>query len=106
VLLQTLIVKGVFEPADMATVAPEGSGLVSCCPGLQSLSLGGLHFSYTLLAPLTGLNALQELNLWPGGRMSEGLEVLSELTGGYYLSFFVCYLLTYLLLAPSHLLVC
>jgi hypothetical protein len=82
--LQTLVIQGVLEPADAAAIAPEGSRLVSCCPGLQSLSLQGLQFTHVLLAPLTGLSSLQELNLphyWPRGEKSEGLEVLTQLTG-------------------------
>jgi hypothetical protein len=61
--------------------APEGSRLVSCCPGLQSLYMQGLLYSSQLLADLPKLSGLQQLTLWPCNRSSEGLEVVCQLTG-------------------------
>ena len=62
--------------------ALEGSRLVSCCPGLQSLNMLRFRYSALLLAPLTGLRGLQDLRLGqaPYGS-SEGLEVVCQLTG-------------------------
>jgi hypothetical protein len=42
---------------------PDGSRLVSCCPGLQSLDMQGLQHNAELLAPLQGLSALTTLRL-------------------------------------------
>jgi hypothetical protein len=43
--------------------APEGSLLVNCCTGLQSLDLQKLRYSAKLLAPLAGLSVLTALRL-------------------------------------------
>jgi hypothetical protein len=43
--------------------APEGSRLVSCCPGLQSLEMRRLQHSAEQLAPLKGLSRLRRLQL-------------------------------------------
>jgi hypothetical protein len=64
-----------------AAAAPEGSPLVSCCPGLLSLQLLDLHCSAELLAPLQGLSSLHELTLCPDGQWEQGLEVVSQLSG-------------------------
>jgi hypothetical protein len=67
--------------ADAPAVAPEGSRLVSCCPGLQSLHVCGLQYNTELLAPLTGLGSLTELSMCPAGESTEGLELVCQLTG-------------------------
>jgi hypothetical protein len=64
-----------------AAAVPEGSRLVSCCPGLQSLQLQYLQCSAELLAPLRGLSSLSELTLCPDGQSEQGLEVVCQLTG-------------------------
>jgi Leucine-rich repeat (LRR) protein len=61
--------------------APEGSRLVSFCPGLLSLNLQQLQYSSDLLAPLTGLGSLLQLSLLPSNDTAEGLEVVCELAG-------------------------
>jgi hypothetical protein len=61
--------------------APEGTRLVSCCPGLQMLRMEDLQYTTELLAPLTGLSSLQELALEPAIGWSGGLEVVCQLTG-------------------------
>ena len=61
--------------------APEGSSLVSCCPALQTLRMQHLQCSAELLAPLSGLSGLHELQLHPAGGSADGLEVLCRLTG-------------------------
>ena len=43
--------------------APQGSRLVSCCPGLQSLNVRGLQCSAELLSALRGLHGLTQLQL-------------------------------------------
>ena len=67
-----------------AAAAREGSRLVSCCPGLQSLwipcSAQGLQYSSGLLAPLAGLSGLHELMLDPRGGSTEGLDEVCLLT--------------------------
>jgi hypothetical protein len=45
--------------------APEGSRLVSCCPGLQWLNMQDLHYSAGLLASLQGLTGLHTLIVRP-----------------------------------------
>jgi hypothetical protein len=55
--LQQLNVTHVGHKGEHAP-APEGSRLVSCCPGLRSLLLSGLSCSAALLEPLTGLSSL------------------------------------------------
>jgi hypothetical protein len=51
--------------------APEGTRLVSCCPGLQSLNIEGLQYSRGLLGSLQGLNRLRVLCLKPAPGSSE-----------------------------------
>jgi hypothetical protein len=57
---------------------PEGSRLVSCCPGLQTLDIEHLQYSSKLLAPLTGLSSLQHLSVAP---CDVSTEVVCQLTG-------------------------
>ena len=78
--LQVLEIGEMHTPEGPAA-APEGSRLVSCCPGLQTLSMQQLQYSSELLAPLTGLSSLQELSLEPKNSLGEGLEVVCQLTG-------------------------
>jgi hypothetical protein len=59
---------------------PEGSILVSCCPGLRSLRMPRYQFIAELLASLTGLSSLQELRLESCNR-SRGLAAVCQLTG-------------------------
>ena len=63
--------------------APEGSRLVSCCPGLQSLHMQGLGRKAQVLSPLSGLSGLSELSLCPaaGMRSAQGLGEVCQLTG-------------------------
>ena len=75
-------------PFDNA-LAPEGSRLVSCCPGLQVLRMPYLLYTAELLAPLTGLSSLTELVLRPGDspdrhtpeEEAQGLDMVCRLTG-------------------------
>jgi hypothetical protein len=60
--------------------AAEGSRLVSCCPGLQSLTMAGLQRSAELLAPLQGLSGLQALNLGAPACCSDALEGVRQLS--------------------------
>jgi hypothetical protein len=43
--------------------APEGSRLISCCPGLQSLDMRDVPYSAELLASLQGLSGLHTLSV-------------------------------------------
>jgi hypothetical protein len=51
--------------AEGPAIVPEGSRLVSCCPGLRSLCMIGLQCTLELLSPLQGLSGLTELQLYP-----------------------------------------
>ena len=77
--LRYLNVGDVSHPSGPAP-APEGSRLVSCCPGLQTLWMEGLQYSTGMLAPLTGLGGLERLNLDPMGGSTEGLNEVCQLT--------------------------
>jgi hypothetical protein len=50
-------------PGRSAAPAPEGSGLVSCCPGLRQLDMLNLQCRAQLLAPLQALSRLHTLRL-------------------------------------------
>lgn len=65
------------EPA----TAPEGTRLISCCPGLRSLHMNGLRVDAQLLAPLTGLSSLTNLGLAPPhGTEAPGLAAVCQMT--------------------------
>jgi hypothetical protein len=78
--LQKLNIAHVDHPGDGIPAAPEGSRLVSCCPGLQSLDMQGLQHSAGLFSALQGLSGLHRLCLQPWGS-SVGLEGVCQLTG-------------------------
>ena len=77
--LQALFISDVRVP-DGPAVAPDGSSLVSCCPGLQLLSMDGLQYHAELFAKLQGLSSLHELHLRPAGESPAGLELVGQLT--------------------------
>ena len=77
--LQELDISWVNYPDPAA--APEGSCLVSCCPGVRVLHMQELECSAELLTPLTGLIGLRELSWGSDRRASAGLEVVCQLTG-------------------------
>ena len=60
---------------------PEGSRLVSCCPGLQALNIVGPCYTAELLAALTGLSGLHTLHLHLCGPAEEGLQRVCQLEG-------------------------
>ena len=60
---------------------PQGSRLVSCCPGLRSLQMKGLQYSAELLAPLAELSSLRGLSLGHVCFETMGLDVVCQLTG-------------------------
>ena len=67
--------------------APEGSRLVSCCPGLQCLFMQAVQDSAGLLAALGGLSGLRTLH-WgdvhacmDADVAEEGLQLVCQLTG-------------------------
>jgi hypothetical protein len=59
--------------------APEGTRLVSCCPGLQYLDMRHLQYSADCLTPFQGLSGLHTLRLdsYVG---ADGLEAVTQLT--------------------------
>lgn len=65
--LQSLQLIGVKQLAGGAATAPDGSLLVSCCPGLQKLDMEGLQARAGVLSPLQGLSALHTLRLGVDG---------------------------------------
>jgi hypothetical protein len=88
--LKVLDISHVRHPTGAAP-APEGSRLVTCCPGLHALYMWGLQYSTELLAPLTGLSSLSKLMLHAAQQddgSSTGLEVVPQLTGLQHLWLF------------------
>jgi hypothetical protein len=80
--LRQLDISHVRQPPGDVAVAPEGSGLVSCCPGLQSLDLMSVRCGAKLLAPLQGLSGLTELSIDPFSSAEEDcLNSVCQLTG-------------------------
>ena len=63
--LRTLHLSEIRQPSGGKAPAPDGSLLVSCCPGLHRLRMGYLSYSAALLVPLQGLNRLHTLWLRP-----------------------------------------
>jgi hypothetical protein len=86
--LRALTVNGAGYSSGAAVVM-DGSQLVSCCAGLQSLKMEVVHHSAELLAPLTGLCSLSKLYFRPAGSSSEGLQLVCQLTGLRWLD--LCY---------------
>jgi hypothetical protein len=65
---------------ELATM-PEGSRLVSCCPSLQTLVLGGGQgLTAARLAPLQGLSGLHMLHIAGAGLRSDGWQAVCQLT--------------------------
>jgi hypothetical protein len=88
--LQSLNIAHVREHSEPATI-PEGSRLVSCCPRLQSLHLGGVQgLNAVWLAPLQGLSGLHMLRFAGPCLTSDGWQALCQLTGLRELD--MCYL--------------
>ena len=81
--LQSLDISGWMDGAgSLVLEAPEGSTLVSCCPGLRSLWMSHLKYSEGQVASLTGLSALQHLCLWPVNTPPfDGMGSVCQLTG-------------------------
>jgi hypothetical protein len=78
--LQFLDISCVKEPGYDPAPAPDGSRLVSCCPGLQRLDIRHLQCSAKRLASLTGLSRLHTLRLASRTQV-EGVEAVLQLTG-------------------------
>jgi hypothetical protein len=61
---------------------PDGSSLVSCCPGLQHLDMwGARQYGIELLAPLQGLSGLHTLRLNSDVPTDAELQAVCQLTG-------------------------
>ena len=81
--LRSLDISHVQHQDGTAAAAPEGSRLVSCCPGLQSINMQQLQYSEELLDSVQGLSGLHTLHLGMS-RHSEApvsLEGVRHLTG-------------------------
>jgi hypothetical protein len=78
--LQVLGIASVEHAELVSAIAPEGTRLVSCCPGLQSLNLIGLHYGRGLLAALQGLSSLTKLYVHAYDSSAE-LHHVCQLTG-------------------------
>jgi hypothetical protein len=81
--LTSLDLSSISKPSGRDATAPEGSLLVSCCPGLQSLDMQYLECHRHVLAPLRGLTGLHTLRLATdaAGEAAEGFEEVCQLTG-------------------------
>ena len=66
------------EVTGCPVTAADGSSLVSCCPGLQSLNMWRLACSAGLLGALQGLSSLSSLSLQPPAGSAEGWEEVVE----------------------------
>ena len=71
----------VKQPPGIPASAPDGSRLVSCCPGLQSLSFRGVEYSIELLATLQQLSGLHTLCLDVDEPVWERADAVGRLTG-------------------------
>jgi hypothetical protein len=76
--LRSLNVSKVKQPQGGASLAPEGTCLVGCCPGLRSLNMMQLQYSAERLAPLQNLSGLRKLKL--ASTQDEGFEAVCQLT--------------------------
>jgi hypothetical protein len=76
--IQSLDVSGVRLPDRSPAPTPEGSRLVSCCRGLQSLKMQHLQYSAELLASLQGLSGLHTLR-WDADPYSNAVGTLSTM---------------------------
>jgi hypothetical protein len=81
--LRSLDISHVQHPGWTMAAAPEGSRLVSCCPGLQSINMEGLQYSDELLHSLQALSGLHTLHLgmFRHCEASMGIECVCQLTG-------------------------
>jgi hypothetical protein len=79
--LRVLIVRQLEQAPGAWGTAPEGSRLVSCCPGLQSLVVPAVQHSVQLLVALQGLSGLHTLHWGDWVSAREGLEAVCQLTG-------------------------
>jgi hypothetical protein len=92
--LRSLVIMNIKLASGADATAPKASSLVSRCPRLQSLHIRNVCTSAELLAPLTGLSSLSDLELcagvtpdplnpdprWAPYAGLEGLEVVCQLT--------------------------
>jgi hypothetical protein len=65
---------------------PQGTSLVSCCPGLKSLYMANVPHSEAVLGPLTALSGLKWLKVDNSEATVEGMGALCQLTGLKFLS--------------------
>jgi hypothetical protein len=80
--LRQVDISHVTQPSGDFAVAPQGSSLVSCCPGLQSLELLSVQCGAELLVPLQGLSGLTAMSIDPFSSAGEDcLQSLCQLTG-------------------------
>lgn len=80
--LQHLDVSKVKQPGGAWATPPEGTCLVSCCPGLQSLELSFLRCSAEMLLSLQGLSGLHILALAASDPVAaEAFHAVCQLAG-------------------------
>jgi hypothetical protein len=86
--LTSLSISEVTQPSEDYAAAPEGSQLVSCCPGLQSLYVRWLRDTADRLPALQGLRGLHTLHLTASsvvitddGVVSDTVQTVCQLTG-------------------------
>mgnify|MGYP001806927977 CR=1 FL=1 len=78
-LLRSLDISNGRTPMGGWAAAPEGSRLVSCCPGLQCLGIRGLEYSTEMLLALQGLSGLHILSL--NVQVFDDVDAVCQLTG-------------------------
>lgn len=64
--LQSLIIDNAMQPSGQYAEVPEGSRLVSCCPGLQSLHMGVAAVQCRAADPTSGAKQAAHTGLWVG----------------------------------------
>jgi hypothetical protein len=79
--LQSLDISKAVRPVGGYASTPEGSRLVSCCPGLQRLAMVDLRSSADYLAALQGLSELHTLHFSHSNQVQGVLEAVCQLTG-------------------------
>jgi hypothetical protein len=79
--LQSLCTNYVEQPPGVHGLPPEGSRLVSCCPGLQTLKVCSLQCIAELLASLQGLSGLQTLQCDWEYATSDIVQAVCQRTG-------------------------
>ena len=80
--LKELDISYVQVPYGGPASAPDGTRLLKCCPGLQSLKMRDLHYTTENMAPLKQLSGLHTLALYSNRIyfLTAALEVVGQMT--------------------------